>query len=87
LQSASVPVCSTLCVPSPSKPTQKLENVCCGPQVTAGWVQDEDTLVNVPAWPAAAYPDQLVDVAAALAELVVPAWPSACWPAAPPVIG
>jgi hypothetical protein len=53
-QSASVPVCSTLGDPSPSRPTQKLEKVCVAPQVTVGWVQEADTLVNWPCCPAAA---------------------------------
>jgi hypothetical protein len=65
LQSASVPVCSTVSVPSPSRPTQKLEKVFAAVQVTAGSDQDADTLVNVPAPPADTYPAQFSLVMAA----------------------
>ena len=87
LQSASVPVCSTVWVPSPSRPTQKLENVCWAVHVTAGCVHDADTLVNVPGWPAAAYPAQFWLVAAvAFAALPVPdeVPPGPLQPAEPP---
>jgi hypothetical protein len=60
-----VPVCSTVAVPSPSRPTQKLENIFVAVQVTAGWAQDADTLVNVPASPSDTYPAQFSLVAAA----------------------
>jgi hypothetical protein len=53
-QSASVPVCSTVLLPSPSRPTQKLEKVFELEQVTVGIVQPAATLVNVLAAPAAA---------------------------------
>ena len=56
MQSASVPVCSTELVPSPSRPTQKLAKVSVAVQVTEGWAQDADTLVNVPGLPADVYP-------------------------------
>jgi len=76
LQSASVPVCSTELVPSPSSPTQKLEKVSVAVQVTAGWDQDADTLVNVPALPADAYPAQFWLVVAALAALTTEPCPA-----------
>jgi hypothetical protein len=41
-------------VPSPSRPTQKLEKVWPAAQVTAGSAHDADTRVKVPAAPAAA---------------------------------
>jgi hypothetical protein len=49
-----VPVCSTVCVPSPSRPAQKEEKVSVAPQVTAGCAHDADTLVNEPAAPVTA---------------------------------
>src|SRR6478735_6062416 len=48
-QSASVPVCSTELLPSPSRPTQKLDQpVGVTEQLTAGWVQLADTVLYVP---------------------------------------
>jgi len=44
-----VPVCSTVGVPAPSSPTQKLENGSATSHVTVGCVQELDTLVKVPA--------------------------------------
>src|SRR3974390_1162930 len=64
MQSASVPICSTVEVVSPSRPTQYAEYVVCGPQVTDGCVHDADTLVKLPGAPATAYPAQLVLVPA-----------------------
>jgi hypothetical protein len=52
-------------VPTPSRPTQKLAKVSVAVQVAAGSVQDADTLVNVPALPADAYPAQFWLVTAA----------------------
>jgi hypothetical protein len=46
-----VPVCSTVLLPSPSRPTQKLEKVFVPVQATVGIVQPAATLVNVPAAP------------------------------------
>jgi hypothetical protein len=46
-------------------------------QVTAGWDQDADTLVNVPALPADAYPAQFWLVVAALAALTTEPGPAA----------
>jgi len=43
-QSASVPVCSTLLLPSPSRPTQKLEYLAEPLHVPVGSVQLADTL-------------------------------------------
>src|ERR1700684_668608 len=57
-QSASVPVCSTVLVPSPSRPAQKLAKVSAPVQATAGSVQDAAPLVTVPGRPADAYPAQ-----------------------------
>ena len=51
-QSASVPVCFAVLVPSPSSPAQKLAKVSAAVQVTAASIQDADTLVNVPGRPA-----------------------------------
>jgi hypothetical protein len=45
LQSASVPVCSTVLLPSPSSPTQKLEYVVVLVQLAVGWTQLEVTVV------------------------------------------
>ena len=53
-QSASVPVCSTVGVPSPSSPTQKEEKAAAAPQATAGCAHEEETLVKEPAAPVAA---------------------------------
>jgi hypothetical protein len=59
-QSASVPVCSTESLPSPSRPTQNEEYEVGDPQSTAGSVQS--ALTEVKTVPVAAYPDQLAEV-------------------------
>jgi hypothetical protein len=58
-------------------------------QVTAGWAQDADTLVNVPAPPADTYPAQFsLAWAAALTPAPGSAWPGSAWPGADgPVAG
>jgi hypothetical protein len=55
-------------------------------QVTAGWDQDADTLVNVPALPADAYPAQFWLVVAALAALTTEPCPTEPCPAEPWVL-
>ena len=45
LQSALVPVCSTVFEPSPSRPTQKLEYVVCDVQLAVGCFQLAETVV------------------------------------------
>jgi hypothetical protein len=44
-QSAEVPVCSTVLLPSPSRPTQKLEYVVADVQLAVGCFQLAETLV------------------------------------------
>ena len=56
MQSADVPVCSTVLLPSPSRPTQKLEYVVADVQLAVGWIQLAETLVYRPL--IALYPDQ-----------------------------
>jgi hypothetical protein len=98
-----VPVCSTVGVPSPSRPTQNEENVLAAPQVTAGCTQEADTWPNEPAGPVAAYPAQFwlatavtLDPATALAAFPEPPGsaeppvfpePPAPWAPDPGIIG
>jgi hypothetical protein len=57
-QSTSLPVCSTVLLLKPSRPTQKLEYLVALVQCPVGSVQLADTLLKLPV---AAYPDQFVD--------------------------
>jgi hypothetical protein len=82
-----VPVCSTVLVPSPSRPAQKLAKVLVAVQVTAGSVHDADTLVNVPGSPADAYPAQFWLVTAAAFAANPGVWgPAPAGPAGPGII-